>query len=121
MRPNVHIGDNSKIGHLCVFEGDTFIGEDVLIHAQCHITKGTIIEDKVFLGPGVIGVNDRYMCHARRHVKEFVQEAFIVRMGARIGTGAIILPRVEVGENAVVGAGSVVTKNVAAKTVVEVI
>lgn len=118
MRPYTCIGDNTKIGHLCVFEGKSFIGSDVLIHAQCHITMGTIIEDAVFLGPGVIGINDRYMVHMRRHIKEFVMEPFIVRRAARIGSGAIILPRVEVGENAVVGAGAVVTKDVAPRTIV---
>jgi acetyltransferase-like isoleucine patch superfamily enzyme len=118
MRPNTRIGDNTKIGHLCVFEGNSIIGSNVLIHAQCHITMGTIIEDAVFLGPGVIGINDRYMVHMRRHIKEFVQEPFIVRRAARIGSGAIILPRVEIGENAVVGAGAVVTRNVGPKTVV---
>jgi acetyltransferase-like isoleucine patch superfamily enzyme len=112
MRPDTKIGNNTVIGHGTVIEGGCSIGSDCLIHAQCHITLGAVIEDKVFIAPGFIGANDPDMVHQRRHVKEFVPQAYTIRRGARIGIGVLVLPGVEIGENAVVGVGSVVTKNV---------
>ena len=112
MRPNTKIGNNTVIGHHTVFEGDCVVGEDVLIHSQCHITKGVIIEDKVFIAPMFVGANDPVMVHNRRHIKPFECTPYIIRYGARIGVGVKVLPGVEIGRNAVVGVGSVVTKNV---------
>ena len=112
MRPFTIIGPNTKIGHLCVFEGDSYIGSDCVIQSQSHITRGAKIEAKVFIGPGFIGVNDRTMTHLRHDVTPFVQTPFIIEYGARIGSGAILLPGVVVGRNARVGCGSVVTRNV---------
>jgi len=112
MRPNTVIGDNTTIGHLTVFEGDCSIGSDCLIHAQCHITKGAVIEDKVFIAPGFIGCNDNDMLHQRRHIKEFVPNGYRICYGARLGAGVLVLPGVKIGENAVIGVGSIVTKDV---------
>ena len=111
MRPDTHIGADTKIGHLCVFEGKTIVGKNCTIQSQSHVTLGAIIEDCVFFGPGVIGVNDRKMCHLRPHMN-WKPNPFKVCFGARIGSGAILTPGVVVGENSVVGAGAVVTKNV---------
>jgi UDP-2-acetamido-3-amino-2,3-dideoxy-glucuronate N-acetyltransferase len=112
MRPNTKIGDRTVIGHLCVFEGDTIVGQDCVIQSQCHITKGAVIEDKVFFGPGVMGINDLKMVHLRRKGSPFVPNAFKVKQGARIGTGALLAPGVIVGRNVVIGMGSVVMKDV---------
>lgn len=117
MRPNTKIGDGTVIGHLTVFEGDCTVGSECLIHAQCHITKGAVIEDKVFIAPGFIGCNDNIMLHQRRHVKEFVPNGYTIKRAARLGAGVKVLPGVVIGENAVVGVGSVVTKNILAGTV----
>jgi acetyltransferase-like isoleucine patch superfamily enzyme len=112
LRPKTEIGDDSMVGHLTVFEGRTTVGKRVVIHAQCHITMGTIIEDGVFIAPGVITGNDRKMCHLRRDVIPFEVRAPIIKRNARIGLGSRILPDVTIGENALVGAGSVVTKDI---------
>lgn len=117
MRPGTKIGNNTVIGHLTVFEGECSVGSDCLIHAQCHITKGAVIEDKVFIAPGFIGCNDNIMLHQRRHLKEFVPEGYTIKHGARLGAGVLVLPGVTIGENAVVGVGSIVTKDVLAGTV----
>jgi len=112
MRPGTKIGNRTVIGHLTVFEGECSVGDDCLIHAQCHITKGATIGDKVFIAPGFIGANDPDMLHQRRHLKEFVPKGYTIKRGARIAIGVLVLPGVTIGENAVVGAGAIVTKNV---------
>jgi acetyltransferase-like isoleucine patch superfamily enzyme len=112
LRPNTKIGDNCKIGHLVICEGNTVIGNNVVIQSQCHLTRGLIIEDDAFIAPGVVTCNDRKICHRRRHLIEYDEKAPKICRAARIGSGAILLPGVIIGENAFVGAGSVVTKHV---------
>lgn len=118
MRPKTKIGNNTVIGHLTVFEGECEVGSDCLIHAQCHITKGAVIEDKVFIAPGFVGCNDNDMLHQRRHLKEFVPNGYRICRGARLGAGVLVLPGVIIGENAKIGVGTVVTRNVAPLCVV---
>jgi acetyltransferase-like isoleucine patch superfamily enzyme len=110
LRPNVIMGDDCKIGHLTVFEGDCTIGNRVLIHAQCHITKGVIIADDVFIAPFFCGANTKRIVHGREY--PLTIDGFIIRRAARIGIGVLLLPGVTIGENAMVGAGSLVTKDV---------
>jgi acetyltransferase-like isoleucine patch superfamily enzyme len=116
MRPNTKIGNRTVVGHLTVFEGDCTVGDDCLIHAQCHITKGAVIEDKVFIAPMFCGANDPDMLHQRRHLKEFVPKGYTIKHGARIGIGVLVLPGLIIGENSVVGVGSVVTRNIPSGT-----
>lgn len=118
MRPNTKIGNRTVIGHLTVFEGNCSVGDDCLIHAQCHITMGVTIEDKVFIAPMFVGANDPDMVHMRRNGKPFVPQGYTIKRGARIGVGVKVLPGVVIGENSVVGVGSVVTKRVAPWTIV---
>lgn len=118
MRPNTKIGNNTMVGHLTVFEGDCEVGNKCLIHAQCHITKGAVIEDQVFIAPGFVGCNDNDMLHERRHIKEFVPNGYKIGRAVRIGAGVLVLPGITIGENAVIGVGAIVTKNVAPFTVV---
>jgi len=110
-RDNVKIGDRTKIGHHCVFEGDIVIGEDCLIQPQCNITAGTVIEDKVFIGQGVITGNDKRMVHLRRDKVPFNSAAPVFKRGCRIGMGSVILPGVVIAEETFVAAGSVVTSD----------
>lgn len=112
MRPRTIIGNKTVIGHLTVFEGECIVGNECLIHAQCHITKGAVIEDKVFIAPGFVGCNDNDMLHMRRHLKEFVPNGYHIGRGARLGAGVLVLPGVKIGQNSVIGVGSIVTKNV---------
>ena len=110
IRPNTTIGNNCMVGHLTVFEGDTIVGDRVLIHAQCHITKGVIIEDDVFIAPLFCGANTPRIVHGRDY--SLILEPYRIRRAARIGVGVSILPGITIGENAQIGAGSVVTRNV---------
>lgn len=111
MRPNTIIGDNSVVAHGLVFEGDTVIGDHSVIHDQTHATKGLKIGNNVFIGPGVTTSNDRKMCH-RRECMEFVVNAPIIGDGVRIGAGAVLLPGVVIGKNALIGGGSTVTRDI---------
>jgi acetyltransferase-like isoleucine patch superfamily enzyme len=112
MRPGTIIGNNTVIGHLTVFEGECTVGDKVLIHAQCHITKGVKIEDLVFIAPLFVGANDPRMCHNRRHIIDYVETPYVIKRAARIGVSVSVLPGVTIGENSVVGVGSVVTRDV---------
>lgn len=110
LRPGVRIGKNCVVGHLTVFEGDSVIGDRVLIHAQCHITKNVVIEDDVFIAPFFCGANTSQIVHGRDY--PLVLEAYKIKRATRIGIGVLVLPGVVIGENAQIGAGSVVTKNI---------
>ena len=110
IRSNVRIGSRSIIGHLVMIESDTKIGFDVTIQSQCHITKNARIEDRVFFGPKAMLINTNRIAHGRTF--EAKLEGPHIKFGARIGSGAIIMPGVTVGRNSVVGAGAIVVKDV---------
>ncbi len=111
IREDTVIGDNTRVGSGTIIEGQVRIGSNVNIQSNVYIPRQVIIEDNVFIGPCVTITNDKYP-PSRRIVPT------IIRRGAIIGARSIILPGVEIGENAVVGAGSVVTKSVPPRTVV---
>jgi len=113
--PGAVIGNNCNICSHCFIENDVTIGNDVTIKCGNQIWDGITIEDGVFIGANVSFTNDR---HPKSKSAHFSRERTIVRSGAVIGAGATLLPGIEIGENAVVGAGAVVTKDVAADTVV---
>jgi UDP-2-acetamido-3-amino-2,3-dideoxy-glucuronate N-acetyltransferase len=100
-----------EIGSGCILHSHIWIGDGVIIGNRCrvqafvYIPPGVIIEDDVFLGPRVTFTNDKYPPS-----KEWRKT--LVKSGARIGAGAIILPGITIGRNAVVGAGSVVTRSI---------
>jgi len=112
IRPGVKIGNNTVIGHNTVIEKDVKIGNRVLIHVQCQLTTGVVIEDDVFIAPKLATTNDKIMVHNRRHIHDFVCENSIIKRAARVAAGVTLLPGVTIGENAVVGVGSVVTKDI---------
>lgn len=116
IRPGVKLGNHCVIGHGTVFEGDCQVGDRVLIHAQCHITKGVIIEDDVFIAPMFVGANTPRIVHGRNY--PLILKPYRIKRAARIGIGVTILPGVVIGKNALVGAGSVVTKDVPDRTIV---
>jgi acetyltransferase-like isoleucine patch superfamily enzyme len=117
------IGDDTKIGAFVEVQKKASIGRRCKISSHTFICEGVTIEDNVFIGHGVVFINDSYprattadgtlQTEADWHV-----ERTVIRNGASIGSGATILANVIVGENAIVGAGSVVTKNVPANTIV---
>ncbi len=116
VRERVVIGDDVVIGRGSLVENDTTIGAMTKIQAEAYITAYSTLEEHVFVAPCVVTTNDDFMGRTeRRH--ELVKGPTI-RRGARIGGGAILLPGVEIGEEAFVGAGAVVTKDVEARMLV---
>jgi acetyltransferase-like isoleucine patch superfamily enzyme len=115
IRDGAEIGAGSTVGsYVCVDPG-IMVGERVSIQTRCYITGGTRIEDDVFVGPGVTLTNDNTM---NRHGPEFEFEGPLLRRACRIGGGSTICPGVEIGEEAFVAAGAVVSADVPPRTVV---
>jgi acetyltransferase-like isoleucine patch superfamily enzyme len=117
------IGDNTKIGAFVEVQKNATVGRNCKISSHTFICEGVTIEDEVFIGHGVTFVNDTYP-RATAADGELQTEAdwkvepTLVRKGASIGSGATILAHVTIGEKAIVGAGSVVTKDVPPGTIV---
>jgi len=103
------IGDNCNICDGCFVEGKVKIGNNITIKNNVCLWDGVEVEDGVFIGPSVVFTNDKY---PRSKNKLYKQEKIILRKGCSIGANATILPGITIGEYAMVGAGSVVTKNV---------
>ena len=112
LRRETNIGDNSIFGSLSASEGKNWIGNNVLIHSQCHLTTGIIIEDWVFIAPLFVGANDPKMLHGRRRVERFVPQGPHIKFGTGIAVNVSVLPGVVIGRECVIGASSLVTKNV---------
>ena len=111
IRGNTTIGTGCTIGSYVDIEGDVVIGDRVSLQSGCYITRGVVIADDVFCGPRVVTMNDKKMTYGRASLV-FERAAPRILRGARIGGGTALLPGVTVGENAFIGAGSVVTKDV---------
>jgi len=111
VRSQTRIGMECTIGSYVDIEGEVIIGSYVSLQSSCYITRGVIIEDEVFCGPRVTTMNDKRMCYRRANLI-FEQSAPRILRAARIGGGSVLLPGVTIGENALVGAGSVVTRDV---------
>lgn len=108
------IGSNSNICSHCFIENDVVIGNNVTIKCGVQIWDGITIEDDVFVGPNVTFTND-LRPKSKKYPAQFLKT--IVKKGASIGANATILPGLTIGENAMIGAGSVVVKDVPANTV----
>jgi acetyltransferase-like isoleucine patch superfamily enzyme len=116
VRERVTIGDDVVVGRGALIENDTTIGALTKIQANAYITAYSTLEDNVFVAPCVVTTNDNFMGRTeRRH--ELIKGPTIHR-GARIGGGAILCPGVDIGEEAFVGAGAVVTKDVPQRVIV---
>jgi acetyltransferase-like isoleucine patch superfamily enzyme len=116
LRSFVTIGDRTQLGHNLIVERETRIGDDVRCSPGSHITSSCALADHVFLGAGIRTVNDRYLIWRDTGRKpELLAPRF--ERGAKIGSGSTILAGVTVGEDALVGAGSVVTRDVPPRTV----
>jgi acetyltransferase-like isoleucine patch superfamily enzyme len=110
VRERVSVGDDVVIGRGVLVENDTTIGALTKIQAEAYITAYSTLEEQVFIAPCVVTTNDNFMGRTeRRH--ELIKGPTI-RRGARVGGGAILCPGIEIGEEAFVGAGAVVTKDV---------
>jgi acetyltransferase-like isoleucine patch superfamily enzyme len=103
------IGDDVSIGSHAVVEHHVTIGHGVRIHSQAFVPEYSVLEDQCWIGPNVVITNAKYPRSPR--AKETLKGA-TVRRFAKVGANSTLLPGVEIGENALVGAGSVVTKDV---------
>ena len=117
------IGDETKVGAFVEVQKGVTIGKRCKISSHTFICEGVTIEDFVFIGHGVTFTNDVYPRATMpdgglQTEKDWKVEPTLVQKGASIGSGATILPRVTIGEHAIVGAGSVVTRNVRPRTIV---
>lgn len=117
LRDQVTIGDNCIIGMGTKIGPHTIVYDKVKIMDLCNISANMIIEEGVFIAQGTMCANDRCMGRcAADSIKEFIGPT--IRRYAAVGANATLLPGIEIGENAIVGAGAVVTENVEARTIV---
>jgi len=117
------IGDETKIGTFVEIQKNAAVGKRCKISSHSFICEGVLIEDNVFIGHGVMFINDTYPRATAQGGNlqteaDWKVERTVIKQGASIGSGATILCNVTVGENAIVGAGSVVTKDVPPNAIV---
>lgn len=117
------IGDETTIGAFVEVQKNAKVGRRCKISSHSFICEGVTIEDNVFIGHGVVFINDLYprattAAGSLQSEQDWKVEPTVVRRGASIGSGATILAKVSIGENAMVGAGSVVTRDVPANSIV---
>lgn len=117
------IGDNTKVGTFVEIQKNAEIGKNCKISSHTFICEGVTIEDNVFIGHNVTFINDKYPCSVNsdgsmQTEADWHLEKTYIKKGASIGSSATILCGLTIGENAIVGAGSVVTHDVPANTIV---
>lgn len=115
IRERALVGPGSVVGRGSCVDFDALVGARVLIQTGVYVTAGSIVEDDVFLGPGVVTTNDHAM---GRHPRGEALAGPVFRRACRVGGGVVVVPGVEIGEEAFVAAGAVVTRNVAERQVV---
>ncbi len=111
IRSDTRVGRDCVLGSNVDIEGEVVIGNRVSLQSFCYITRGVVIEDDVFCGPRVTTMNDKRMAYRRPNLV-FDRQAPRILRTARVGGASVLLPGVTIGENALVGAGSVVTRDV---------
>jgi acetyltransferase-like isoleucine patch superfamily enzyme len=116
IRERVTMGDDCVLGRGSLIENDTSVGAHTRIQAGAYITAYSTLEEDVFIAPCVVTTNDNFMGRTER--RRELMKGPTIRRSARIGGGAIICPAIEIGEEAFVGAGAVVTKDVPARKLV---
>jgi acetyltransferase-like isoleucine patch superfamily enzyme len=116
IRERVTIGDDVVVGRGSLVENDTSVGPATTIQANAYITSYSIVEERVFIAPCVVTTNDNWMGRTDKRIGNV--RGPTIRRGARIGGGAVLCPQIEIGEDAFVGAGAVVTKDVPPRVVV---
>ena len=115
VRERASIGERSVIGRGSVVDNDVRIGARVRVQTGVYLTAFTLLEDDVFVGPGATTTNDDTMS---RHAPETPLRGAILRRACRVGAAAVLTPGVEIGEEAFVAAGAVVTRDVPPRAVV---
>ncbi len=114
VRERSRIGAGSVIGRGSVVDNDVEVGARVRVQTSVYLTAFTVVEDDVFVGPGATTTNDNTM---NRHGPETPLRGALLRRACRVGGGTVLTPGVEIGEEAFVAAGAVVTKDVPARGV----
>ena len=115
MRERSSIGPGSVIGRGSVIDNDVAVGARVRVQSNVYLTAFTVVEDDVFVGPGVNTTNDNTMA---RHPDDEPLQGALLRRACRVGGSAVLTPGVEIGEEAFVAAGALVTRDVPARAVV---
>jgi len=115
VRERCAIGEDVVIGRGSLVENDTTVGARTKIQAEAYVTAYSTLEDDVFIAPCVVTTNDNFM--GRTEKRHELVKGPTIRRGARVGGGAVICPGIEIGEDAFVAAGAVVTKDVPARMV----
>jgi acetyltransferase-like isoleucine patch superfamily enzyme len=115
VRERASVGERSVIGRGSVVDNDVQVGARVRVQTGVYLTAFTVVEDDVFVGPGALTTNDHTMS---RHGPETPTIGATLRRACRVGGGAVLTPGVEIGEEAFVAAGAVVTRDVPARAVV---
>jgi acetyltransferase-like isoleucine patch superfamily enzyme len=115
VRERVRVGDDVVIGRGSLVENDTTIGAKTKIQAGAYITAYSTLEEEVFIAPCVVTTNDNFM--GRTEARLALMKGPTIRRGARVGGGVILCPGVDIGEEAFIGAGAVVTKDVPARKI----
>ncbi len=110
IRERVTMADDCVLGRGSLIENDTTVGAGTRIQAGAYVTAYSTLEEDVFIAPCVVTTNDNYM--GRTEKRKALMRGPTIRRGARVGGGAILCPGIEVGEEAFVGAGAVVTRDV---------
>jgi acetyltransferase-like isoleucine patch superfamily enzyme len=116
IRERVTVADDVVLGRGVLVENDTTIGAKARIQAEAYITAYSTLEEHVFIAPCVVTTNDNFM--GRTEKRHALRKGPTIRRGARVGGGAVLCPAVEIGEEAFVGAGAVVTKDVPPRMIV---
>jgi acetyltransferase-like isoleucine patch superfamily enzyme len=116
IRERVALGDDVVVGRGSLVENDTTVGARTRIQAHAYVTAYSTLEEDVFVAPCVVTTNDDFMGRTEKRLE--VMAGPTIRRGARVGGGAVLCPGVEIGEEAFVGAGAVVTKDVPPRAVV---
>ena len=117
------IGDETKIGAFVEIQKNAVVGKRCKVSSHTFVCEGVVIEDQVFIGHGVMFINDTYpratsAAGCLQTEENWKVERTVIKRGASIGSGATILSNTTIGENAIVGAGSVVTKDVPPNAIV---
>ena len=116
VRERCELGDGVVVGRGSLVENDTTVGAGTRIQANAYVTAYSTLEEDVFIAPCVVTTNDNFMGRTEARLESM--RGPTIRRGARIGGGAVLLPGIEIGEEAFVGAGAVVLADVPARAVV---
>jgi acetyltransferase-like isoleucine patch superfamily enzyme len=116
VRENVRIGRGTIVGRGVTIENYCEVGRFCKLESECYLTAYSTLEDRVFVAPGVVTSNDNFVGRTAERFKHF--KGVTVKRGGRLGAGSVILPGIVIGEDGLVAAGSVVTRDVPPRTIV---